>query len=127
MKTISIFLALINSIVAGLLLAFTLSATEIQNIEFLWSLTKFIAVTSILIIGALTWVASARALAASVLPLAGLYLIILGTGTLVWTFQRGLLTGDMEYYMTLFGGSLMVQGLTSLLGFAGDSRSMAAT
>ena len=26
----------------------------------------------------------------------------------------------------MFGGSLMMQGLTSLLGFAGESRSMAA-
>jgi hypothetical protein len=127
MKTISMFLALINSIVAGFLLALTLSITQIHNIQFLWSLTKFTASMSVITIGVLTWVAGARPVASSLLPLAGLFLVILGTGTLVWTFQNGLLTGNMEYAMTFFGGSLMAQGLTSLLGFAGDSRGMAAT
>jgi hypothetical protein len=127
MKTISMFLALINSIVTGFLLALTLSIAQIQNIQFLWSLTKFAAGMSVITIGVITWVAGARPVASSLLPLAGLFLVILGTGTLVWTIQRGLLTGNMEYSMPFFGGSLMAQGLTSLLGFAGDSRGMAAT
>ncbi len=58
-----------------------------------------------------------------ILPLTSLFLVALGTGTLVWTFHLGILTGDMEYYMAFFGGSLMAQGMASLLGF-GESRNM---
>lgn len=127
MKTISLFLALINSIVAGLLLAFSLSTVGIRASEIPWLAAKIIAGASVIFIGILTWVACARTVAPGILPIAGLCLVILGTATLVWTFQRGLFIGHMEYSMAFFGGSLLAQGLTSLLGFANDSRSMAAS
>lgn len=127
MKTISLFLALINSVVAGLLLVFSLSTVEIRANEILWLAAKIIAGASVIFIGILTWVACARTIAPGILPIAGLCLVILGTATLVWTFQRGLFIGRMEYSMAFFGGSLLAQGLTSLLGFASDSRSMAAS
>jgi len=127
MKTISLFLALINSIVTGLLLALTLSNSGIRANEIPWMTAKIVAGTSVILIGLLTWVACARPIAPGILPIAGLCLVILGTATLVWTFQRGLFTNNMEYSMVFFGGSLLVQGMASLLGFANDSRSMAAT
>ena len=107
MKTISLFLALINSIVAGLLLALTLSTMGIRVGEIPWFVAKFLAGASVILIGLLTWVACARAVTPGI--------------------QRGLFTGAMEYSMAFFGGSLLVQGMTSLLGFASDSRSMAAS
>lgn len=127
MKTISLFLALINSIVAGLLPALTLPTVGIRAGEIPWFVAKFLAGASVILIGIFTWVACARAVAPGTLPIAGLCLVILGTATLVWTFQRGLFTGAMEYSMVFFGGSLLIQGMTSLLGFASDSRSMAAS
>lgn len=127
MKTISLFLSLINSIVAGLLLALTLSTAGTRAGDIPWFLVKFSAGVSVIFIGLLTWVACARPIAPGILPVAGLCLVILGTGTLVWTFQRGLFSGYMEYSIVFFGGSLLVQGMASLLGFASDSRSMAAS
>ncbi len=127
MKTISLFLALINSIVAGLLLALTLSNSGIRATETPWLVAKIVAGASVIFIGMLTWVACARTVAPGILPISGLCLVILGTATLVWTFQRGLFVGHMEYSMAFFGGSLLVQGLTSLLGFTSDSRSIATT
>lgn len=127
MKTISLFLALINSIVAGLLLALTLSNSGIRANEIPWLVAKIVAGAGVILIGALTWIACARTVAPGILPIAGLCLVIFGTATLVWTFQRGLFVDHMEYSMAFFGGSLLVQGLASLLGFTSDSRSIAAS
>jgi hypothetical protein len=127
MKTLSIFLALVNSLLAGLILAFSLSPTEIVQTEAWWSLTKMTAASSVIFVGMLTWFGSARTLRAGLLALCSLYLVALGAATIVWTFHLALVRGDMEYYMVLYGGSLAVQGMTSLFGFAGDTRHVSST
>jgi hypothetical protein len=127
MKTLSIFLALVNSLLAGLILAFSLSPTEIVETEAWWSLTKMTAATSVIFVGMLTWFGSARTLRAGLLALCSLYLVALGAATIVWTFHLALVRGDMEYYMVLYGGSLTVQGMASLFGFAGDTRNVSST
>lgn len=126
MKTISIFLALINSITAGLLLTFTLSSREIQQAQTLWLLTKVAAASIVILIGALTWLGSARAVRSGLLSMCSMFLVVLGAATTVWTFHLGIVTGDMEYYMAWYGASLMAQGVTSLAGFAGESKNMIA-
>jgi hypothetical protein len=67
---------------------------------------------------------SERAVNTGPLLIGGLYLVVLGAVTIVWTYHIAVLSGDMEYYMILFGGSLMTQGTASLVGFGLDSRSM---
>jgi len=124
MKTISIFFALINSLLAGLLIAFSLSQVELQQFEILWSIIRVAAAFVVIIFSVVTWIASARDTNISILPLGGLFLLLLGTVTIVWTFHIAIITGYMEYYMIAYGGSLMVQGMASLLGFAGTSRNM---
>ncbi len=126
MKTISIFLALVNSITAGILLLLTLSSQGVQHIQILWLLTKVSAATVVMVIGALTWLGGSRAVQTGLLPMSNLLLVALGAATTVWTFQRGITTGDMEYYMMWFGVSLLVQGVASLAGFAAESKSMIA-
>jgi hypothetical protein len=124
MKTVAIFLALVNALLAGLILAFSLSPTEIAEAAAWWSLAKITAATSVILIGMLTWLESARPLSAGWMALCSLYLAALGAATVVWTFHLALVSGDMEYYMIGYGGSLAVQGMASLFGFAGDSRNM---
>jgi len=124
MKTISIFLALINSLMAGLLIAVSLSQVELQQAEVLWSITKVGAAFIVIIFGVVTWVTSARDTNSGILPLGGIFLLLFGTVTILWTFHLAIISGDMEYYMIGYGGSLMVQGLASLLGFAGESRNL---
>ncbi len=126
MKTISIFLALVNSITAGLLLAFTLSAPELQQAQTAWLLTKIIAGISVVAIGALTWFGGTRAVRYGLLPMSSLFLVALGAATTVWTFHLGIVTGDMEYYMAWFGGSLIAQGVASLAGIASHSKNIIA-
>ena len=123
MKTISIFLALINALMAGLVLAFSLSPTELGQAPAWWSFTKIGAASCVILVALMTWLGSARASNAALMSLCSLFLVALGAATMVWTFHLALVNGDMEYYMVLYGGSLIVQGMASLFGFAGDSRS----
>jgi hypothetical protein len=116
MKTISIFLALINSLVAGLLIAFSLSGSEIRQAAAWWTVLKTLAAFSIILIGVLTWLANMRTVRPGLVSLGSLFLVGLGTATIVWTLHLALVTGDAEYYMLVYGGSLIVQGVSSLFG-----------
>lgn len=124
MKTISIFLALINSLLAGLLIVFSLSGSEIHQAAVWWLLTKVLAGSSIIVIGILTWLGSIRTIKPGLIALSSLFLVALGAATVMWTLHLGLMTGDMEYYMFMYGGSLMVQGTASLFGYSGTPENM---
>ena len=126
MKTISIFLALINSLAAGLLIAFSLSASEIRQAAAWWTLMKTLAALSVIVIGALTWLASMRTVRPGLMSLGSLPLVALGAATIVWTLHLALVTGDPEYYMLVYGGSLIVQGASSLFGVLEEPRNSVA-
>ena len=122
MKTISIFLALVNALLAGLILTFSLSPTELRESAAWWFLLKSTAASSVILVGVLTWIGGARPIHPGLMALCSLFLVALGAATIVWTFHLVLVTGDIEYYMIIYGGSLIVQGMASLFGFADDSR-----
>lgn len=126
MKTVSLFLALINSLMAGLILVFSLSSTELGQAEAWWSLTRVAAALCVILIGLLTWLAGTRTINAAAMALCSLMVVALGAATIVWTFHLSLVSGDMEFYMFVYGGSLIAQGMASLLGFAGDPRSVSS-
>lgn len=121
MKTISIFLALINSLLAGLILLFSLSPTEARQAETWWLFTKMTAASSVILAGGITWLGGARPIRKELMALCSLFLVALGAAIFVWTFQLGLFSGDMRLYMILYGGSLAVQGMACQFGFASDS------
>ena len=125
-KTISIFLALINALMAGLILAFSLSPTDLGQAATWWSLTKITAACCVILIAMITWMGSARTTNPGVMALCSLFLVALGAATIVWTFHLVLVTRDIEFYMIVYGGSLVLQGMASLFGFAGDSRSVSS-
>ena len=122
MKTISIFLAWVNLLMAGLILAFTLSPTELHQTETWWSLAKMAAGLSVILVGVLTWLGSTGRINPGLIAVCSLLLVALGAATIVWTFHLALVTGVREFHMALYGASLMIQGMASLFGFAGDSR-----
>ena len=122
MKTISIFLALINSLVAGLLIAFSLSGGEIRQAAAWWTILKTLAACSVIVIGALTWLASMRTVRPGLMSLGSLFLVGLGAATIVWTLHLALVTGDVEYYMLTYGGGLILQGGASLFGVLEEPR-----
>ena len=125
MKTISIFLALINSLLAGLLILFNLSGSGLHQTEVWWFLSKVVVSITVIALGIATWLASTRGTNIELLFIGSVFLTVLGAVTIVWTFHLAILSGDMEYYMVGYGASLMAQGVSSLLGFAGDAGSVA--
>ena len=127
MKTVSIFLALVNSLVAGLLIAFSLSASEIRQVAAWWTLLKTLSAFSVIVIGVLTWLASMRTVRPGLMSLGSLLLVALGTAAIVWTLHLALVTGDAEYYMLVNGGSLIVQGASSLFDVLQEPRNSAVS
>ena len=127
MKTISILLALVNALFAVILLAYSLSSIEMNGSSTVWLLTKSLAALSVIAIGILTWLVSAKAMNSGPLLISGLYLVVLGAVTIVWTYHLAVISGDMEYYMILFGGSLTMQGIASLLGFSAGEKIMSTS
>lgn len=116
MKTISILFALVNSLMAGLVIAFSLSSSEIRDVAPLWLATKVLAGLAVIAIGGLTWLAGTRPVRPSLILLAGIFLVALGAATALWTLHLALVTGDMEGYMVVYGGSLGLQGMATLWG-----------
>ena len=122
MKTISIFLALVNSLLAGLLITFLFSSPDIQQSAIWWTMTRILIALSVIVVGILTWISCIANIRSSLVAMASLFLVALGPATIVWTFHRAQLTGDMEYYMILYGGSLAVQGIALLFGALQEQR-----
>lgn len=122
MKTVSIFLSLINSLLAGVILLASLTGSELREAGSLWLMVKVLAATGIIAIGVLTWLGNVVAIQPGWLALSSLALVALGAATIVWTLHLAMTTGDIEYYLVAYGASLMVQGAASLFGFAEESR-----
>lgn len=121
MKTISIFLALINSLVAGLLITFLISSPDFQQSAIWWSALRILVAVAVILIGLLTWLDGMIGLNAALIAMGSIALVAIGAGTIVWTFHRAQLTGDMEYYMIIYGGSLLTQGVALLFGIPQSS------
>ena len=118
MKTVSIFLALINSLLAGLLITFLISSVDFQVSAIWWSVFRIMVAFSVILIGIFTWMDSVAHVNTGLMALCSLALVAIGAGTIVWMFQRALITGDLEYHMVVYGGSLFVQGVALLFGTA---------
>ena len=127
MKTLSIFLSLINSLLAGVILLASLTGNELRDATLLWLLIKIFAAMGIILTGVFTWLGLMSAVRPGLLALSNLSLVALGAATAVWTLHLAMVTGDMEYYMIVYGGSLIMQGAASLFGFAEESRNLTAT
>jgi hypothetical protein len=125
MKTLSIFLSLINALLAGVILLASLSEDEFRSVALLWSLTKSLALLGVLGLGGLTWFGLLTNSRPGVLAFGNLALIVLGTAAMVWALHLATL-GHMDFLMALYGFSLLVQGMASLGGFVEDGRSVTA-
>jgi len=82
---------------------------------------------TVIVLGIVTWIASMNGSNIGILFLGGIFVIVLGAVTIVWTFHLAIVSGDMEYYMVGYGASLMAQGMSSLLGFGEDARKISVS
>ena len=122
MKTVSIFLALINSLFAGFLIAVDLSYHGFLQGTPWWSLLKLSTAALIIVVGVSAWLGEMGLLPPGPVLLGGLFLFALGPVTIVWAVHVALTTGDIEYHMAVYGMSLMVQGMASLMGARGETK-----
>ena len=125
MKVISIFLALINSLLAGLLITFLITSAGFPLSMAWWSAARILLALLIIFVSLFSWASMIVPVQPVVLALGSLYLAGIGPATIVWTIHKASLTAHMEYYMLLYGASLFVQGCSLLLGLA-EERDMAA-
>ena len=112
MKVISILLALINSLIGGLLILSCVSAGESLG----WITFKSGAGIFAIYFGILTFKDSVRPIRQSRILLGGLFLVIAGVSAVAWGIHWSITSGDIKNTILLFGGSLFIQGLTSVLG-----------
>jgi hypothetical protein len=126
MKTISIFLALINAIFAGLLAVHDLSIHGIRASILGWTIIKLSTAALVILVSISAWLGVMGTIRPGPVLLGNLFLVAIGPSTIVWTLHLALTTGNMDYDIAVFGGSLLIQGLTSLLGFTLASGTTAA-
>lgn len=127
MKTISIFLGLINSLLAGLLMTFLISSVDFKISATLWSIVRIMIALSVIAVGVVTWIGCIMNIRPALIALASLLLVALGPATIVWTFHRAQMNGHMEYHMILYGCSLFVQGISLLFGMSEEPGIASAT
>ena len=118
MRVISIFLALINALLAGLLITFLITSADFSTSMAWWSVLRIMLALFIIFVGLFSWASMIAPVPPVVLALGSLFLVGIGPATMVWTFHKASLTGQMEYYMLIYGASLFVQGCSLLLGLA---------
>jgi len=112
MKVISILLALINSLTGGLLIFSCVSAGEPLG----WVALKVGGGMLAIYFGALTFKDSMQPIGQSRLLLSSLFLVIVGVAVVSWGIHWSLISGDIKNMVLLFGGSIFMQGLASILG-----------
>ena len=112
MKVTSILLAFINSLTGGLLILSCVSAGEALG----WIAFKTGAGILAIYFGVLTLKDSIQPMRQSRILLNGLVLVIASISAVAWGIHWSIISGDVKNTILLFGGSLFIQGLTSILG-----------
>ncbi len=116
MKVISILLALVNSLVAGLVLLSCISASSLHWDGLAWLAVRVGTGTLVILAGAFTFVDGTQPIGPGKMLVAGLTLIMLGVSSAMWGLHLTLISGDVKNVMILFGGSLVLQGIASIVG-----------
>lgn len=116
MKVLSILLALVNSLVAGLVLLSCISVSNLSWDGIGWLGVRVITGALVILVGILTFRDGAQSIGSEKMLMAGLLLVLLGTGSAMWGLHLTLVSGDVKNVMILFGGSLVLQGIASIVG-----------
>lgn len=116
MKVLSIFLALVNSLMAGLVLLSCISVSNLRWDGMGWLAVRVATGVLVILTGILTFRDGVQPVSPGKMLMAGLSLILLGTGSVMWGLHLSIVSGDIKNVMILFGGSLVLQGIASIVG-----------
>ena len=122
MKVLSILLALVNSLMAGMVLLSCISVSNLRWDGLGWLAVRVATGALVILVGILTFRDGAQAIGPGKMLMAGLLLILLGAGSAMWGVHLSIVSGDVKNVTILFGGSLVLQGIASVVGLAGESR-----
>ena len=124
MKVLSILLALVNSLVAGLVLLSCFSFSNLHRDGLAWLVVRVATGVLVILTGILTFRDGIQEIGPGKMLVAGLVLVLLGTGSAMWGLHLSIVSGDVKNVMILFGGSLVMQGIASIVGLQ-ESEEMA--
>jgi len=116
MKVLSILLALVNSLIAGLVVLSCISVSNWSWDGLGWLGARVVTGVLVILMGILTFRDGMQPAGAGKMLVAGLLLVLLGTGSAMWGLHLTLVSGDIKNVMILFGGSLVLQGIASIVG-----------
>jgi hypothetical protein len=120
MKVLSILLALVNSLMAGLILLACVSLGNLNWDGLGWLVVRVATGLLVILVGSLTFRDGMQPIGPGKMLMAGLLLVLLGTGSAMWGLHLSILSGDVKNVMILFGGSLVLQGIASIVGLQGS-------
>jgi hypothetical protein len=118
MKVLSILMAMVNTLLSGLILLSCVSFKYLHLDALVRISGRLATALLVILVGALTYRDGVRPLHPAVLLIGGMMLILLGTGSAVWGIHLSLVSGDLKKAVILYGGSLVVQGNGSIWGLA---------
>ena len=116
MKVLSILLALVNSLVAGVILLSCISVSNLRWNGIGWLAVRVASGVLVILTGILTFRDGIQPIGPGKVLMAGLSLVLLGTGSAMWGLHLSIISGDVKNVMILFGGSLVLQGIASIVG-----------
>ena len=116
MKVLSILLALVNSLVAGMVLLSCISVSNLSRDGLGWLAARVATGMLVILAGILTFRDGTQGIGPGKMLIIGLLLVLLGTGSAMWGVHLSLISGDIKNVMILFGGSLVLQGIASIAG-----------
>ena len=116
MKVVSILLALVNTLMAGLILLSCISFSNLSLDALGWLVVRIAAGLLVILIGILTFRDGANPIHPGKMLASGLGLVLIGMGSVMWGVHLTLVSGDVKNVMILFGGSLVLQGIASVVG-----------
>ena len=116
MKVLSILLALVNMLMAGLVLLSCISASNLRLDGLGWLAVRVATGVLVILMGILTFRDGTQGVGPGKMLVGGLGLVLLGTGSAMWGLHLSIVSGDLKNAIILFGGSLVLQGIASILG-----------
>ena len=116
MKVLSFFLALVNSLLAGVVLLSCISVSNLSWDGLGWLVARITTGVLVILAGILTFRDGIQSIGSGKMLIAGLTLMLIGAGSTMWGVHLSIVSGDVKNVMILYGGSLVLQGISSIVG-----------
>ena len=120
MKVLSILLAMFNSLMAGVVLLSCVSVINLSWDGLGWLTARVVTGILVILAGITTFRDGAQPIGPGKMLTTGLVLVLLGAGSTMWGVHLSIISGDVKNVMILFGGSLVLQGIASVIGLIRD-------